>query len=255
MSTFRQSLIERRLTLGTWIQIGHPSSAEILANCGYDWIAADCEHAGIDVESFTAIARGMYGRGPAPLARVKENDTITIRRILDAGAEGVIVPLVNSPQEAVKAVRAAKYPPEGVRGFAFGRMNNWGVDFDSYAARANDDVAVIVMIESKDAVDAIEDILDVQGVDGVFLGPYDMSGSYGVTGETSHPLLLEARKRVVGACSKKGKSAGLHVVLPSDEAIRGAIEEGFNLIALGIDAVFLDGAARRALEAARKQQT
>ena len=194
----------------------------------------------------------MYGRGPAPLARVKENDTITIRRILDAGAEGVIVPLVNSPKEAEKAVRAAKYPPEGVRGFAFGRMNNWGVDFDTYAASANNDVAVIVMIESKEAVENIDDILEVSGVDGVFLGPYDMSGSYGVTGDTSHPLLVEARKRVVQACSRKGKSAGLHVVIPTDEAISSAFEEGFTLIALGTDSVFLDRAARGALEAAGK---
>ena len=103
----RKALLERQVTIGTWIQIGHPAIAEILSNIGFDWIAADCEHTDIDVEGFSAIARGMYGRGSVPMVRVRENDTLAIRQMLDAGAQGVIVPLVSNAEQARAAVAAA----------------------------------------------------------------------------------------------------------------------------------------------------
>lgn len=248
----RKALIERKLTIGTWIQIGHPAVAEILANAGFDWIAADCEHTDIDIKGFAEVARGMHGRGAAPMVRVRENDTLAIRQVLDLGAQGVIVPLVNSAEEAKKAVQAAKYPPEGIRGFCFSRMNNWGVDFDDYARQANEDIAVVVMIESKQAVENIDEILEVEGLDGVFIGPYDMSGSYGVVGQTSHPILLEAYNTVVKACEKHNKSAGLHIVKPTSVSIKKALKEGFTFIALGVDVVFLNNGARTAFEEIEK---
>lgn len=247
----KKALLEGKVTLGTWMQIGHPAIAEVFANAGFDWIAADCEHTDIGIEVFANIARGMYGRGSVPMVRVRENDTLAIRQVLDAGAQGVIVPLVNSAEEASRAVAAAKYPPEGVRGFAFCRVNNWGVDFNEYAATANRDVAVVVMIESKQAVENIEEILQVEGVDGVFIGPYDMSGSYGIVGQTSHEIIKNACGRVVEACNKYKKAAGLHVVIPTEEAIAKAVKDGFTFIALGIDGVFIDKAARKAIKVAK----
>ena len=216
----RKALLTRQTTIGSWIQTGSEAVAEVLANAGFDWIAADIEHTDIDISGFQSIARGMYGRGAVPMARVRENDTLAIRQVLDAGAQGVIVPLINSAEEAKKAVQAAKYPPAGVRGFAFCRANNWGVDFDSYAKTANNDVAVVVMIESKEAVENIDKILEVQGVDGVFIGPYDMSGSYGITGQTSHATIKKACEKVSKACEKHGKSAGIHIVLPEEDSVK-----------------------------------
>ena len=247
----RKALLERTVTLGTWIQIGHAASAEILAIAGYHWIAADCEHTDIDVEAFSALARGMYGRGTVPMARVRENDTLAIRQMLDAGAMGVIVPLVNTADDAQRAVAAAKYPPQGIRGFCFSRMNDWGDDFDDYVARANDQIAVVVMIESRTAVENIDQILDVNGVDGVFLGPYDLSGSYGVPGNTAHPDVLDACQTVIDACARHRKSAGLHVVDPAPANIEKALADGFTFIALGVDTVFLMQAAKQALATAR----
>lgn len=234
----RQALLDRKVTVGTWIQIGHPAVAEVLANAGFDWIAADCEHTDIGPAEFANLARGMHRRGSVPMVRVRENDTLAIRQMLDMGAEGVIVPLVNTAEEAERAAKAAKYPPQGVRGFAFHRANNWGVDFAEYAKSANDDIAVVVMIESKEAVDNIDAILAVEGVDGVFIGPYDMSGSYGVPGETGNPIIQEACKKVVAACKKAEKAAGLHVVIPTPESIQTAINDGFTFIAVGVDTVF-----------------
>jgi len=247
----RKALLERTVTLGTWIQIGHAASAEILAIAGYHWIAADCEHTDIDVEGFSALARGMHGRGTVPMARVRENDTLAIRQMLDAGAMGVIVPLVNTAQDAERAVAAAKYPPQGIRGFCFSRMNDWGDDFDDYVARANDQIAVVVMIESRTAVENIDPILDVNGVDAVFLGPYDLSGSYGVPGNTAHPDVLDACQTVLDACARHRKSAGLHVVDPAPANIERALADGFTFIALGVDTVFLMQAAKHAIEVAR----
>ena len=247
----RSALLGRQVTIGTWIQIGHPASAEILASAGYDWVAADLEHTDIDVEGFAALARGLYGRGPVPMARVRENDTLAIRQVLDAGAMGVIVPLVNSGDEARQAVAAAKYPPRGVRGFCFSRMNDWGASFTDYVERANDAIAVVPMVESRQAVEAIDEILAVDGVDGVFLGPYDLSGSYGVPGDTSHPDVLVACRAVVDACARHHKSAGMHVVDPAPAKIKGAIADGFTFIALGMDTVFLSRGARQAVEVAR----
>jgi 2-keto-3-deoxy-L-rhamnonate aldolase RhmA len=250
MNPVRKALLERTVTLGTWVQIGHPASAEVLAGAGFDWIAADCEHTDIGPAEFANLARAMHGRGPAPLVRVRENDTLAIRQVLDMGAEGVIVPLVNTAEQAERAVRAAKYPPRGVRGYAFSRMNDWGADFDRYAREANDEVAVVVMIESKEAVENIDAILSVDGVDGVFIGPYDLSGSYGIVGRTGDPIIKEACARVVEACRAARKSAGLHVVLPTPDSVQKALSDGFTFIGLGVDTVFLDQGARAALEMA-----
>jgi 2-keto-3-deoxy-L-rhamnonate aldolase RhmA len=247
----RNALLQRRLTLGTWIQVAHPAIAEILAEAGYDWIAADCEHADIGPAEFADLARGMHGRGPVPLARVRENDTLAIRQMLDLGAQGVIVPLVHSAADAERAVTAAKYPPRGVRGYAFSRMNDWGAAFDAYVAGANEDIAVVVMIESREGVENIDAILAVDGVDGVFVGPYDMSGSYGVPGMTEAPAVRQGMRAVVEACARAGKSAGLHVVFPTPESTARAVSDGFTFVALGVDTVFLSQAAREALAAAR----
>jgi 2-keto-3-deoxy-L-rhamnonate aldolase RhmA len=254
-NSVRLALLERRVTLGTWIQIGHPAVAEVLAHAGFDWIAADMEHTDIDTAAFANMARGLHGRGVAPLARVGQNDTLAIRQVLDLGAQGVIVPLVHTAADAERAVAAAKYPPRGIRGFCFSRMNNWGADFESYAARANDDIAVVVMIESREGVENIDAILAVDGVDGVFIGPYDLSGSCGVPGQTSHEAVQAGCRRVVEACRAAGKSAGIHVVIPSEASIRQAIADGFTFIALGVDTVFLATGAREALRCARGDHT
>ena len=244
MNDFRKKLLAGEVLLGSWIQTGSPAAAEILASAGFDWISIDMEHSSIGIEAFASVARGIYGRGPITAARVRENDTLAIRQVLDMGAECVIVPLVNNKEDALRAVRSAKYPPMGVRGFGYARMNNWGKDFDEYAAKANDDIAVIVMIESKEAVENIDEIVSV---DGVFIGPYDMSGSYGITGKTGDPIIVDACNKVAEACKRHGKAAGQHIVLPTKENVAKAIEQGFTFIAFGCDLVFLSKGAKDAL--------
>lgn len=246
--TMKSRLAGREPCIGSWVQIGHPANAEILARAGYEWIAADCEHGEVEDADLGNLFRAIRQAGSLPLARVKENASLPIRRALDLGAAGVIVPLVNSAEDAVRAVRAAHYPPKGVRGFAYQRANNWGVDFARYVENAARDTVVVVMIESRAAVENIESILAVDDVDAAFIGPYDMSGSYGLTGQTGHPIINDACRKVAECCRKAGKSAGLHVVTPTPENVRQAVAQGFTLLALGMDTVFLADGARRALE-------
>ena len=250
----RTALIDRRLTIGSWIQIGDPAIAEILSSSGYEWIAVDLEHGDISLEDFTSLARGMGTGGPVPFARVRQNDPADISGALDRGAMGVIVPRIESAEQARAAVQSARFPPIGRRGFGFARMNSYGRDFAAYAESANESVAVVVMIETRRGVENAGAILAVDGVDGVFIGPYDISGSYGVTGDMQAPVVREACATVVTACQEAGKAAGLHVVSPDQAAIQLAIDDGFTFIALGVDTVFLRTASDEALRIARELQ-
>ncbi len=242
----KQALLNRELTLGGWVQIGHPAVAEIYGREGFNWVCLDCEHGDTD-GAMASVFRAVSKYPSIPFARVEENNVLKIRRALDLGAQGIIVPLVNTAEEAKQAVSAAKYPPEGIRGFAFCRANEWGIDFDEKVVEANEEIAVVAMIESRNAVENIEEILAVKGIDGVFIGPYDMSGSYGITGQTGHPVILEASRKVSEACKKYGKAAGMHIVKPTEENIENARQNGFTFLALGMDTVFLAEGTRKAI--------
>ena len=242
----KNKIVERFLCVGSWCQIGHPANAEILAKAGFEWIAADCEHGEFENGDLGNFCRAVRQFDCTPLVRVKENAIMPIRRALDLEADGVIVPLVNSADEAKKAVEAAQYPPKGIRGFAWQRGNHWGTEFDAYTKDFNP--IVIVMIESQAAVENIDAIMAVDGVDGCFIGPYDMSGSYDIPGQTEHQIIADACLKVADACKKHGKAAGQHIVVPTKDNVETAVEQGFSFLALGMDSYFLGNGARQALE-------
>lgn len=241
----------KHISIGSWLQSGSSVMAEIMAKAGFDWIAADLEHSAMGWEAFSAFVRAVRRLGVRPYARVARNDLMEIRKALDCGAAGIIVPLINNAQEAAMAVRAAKYPPQGIRGFAFCQANEWGAEFETYAAGANRDVPLFVMVESREAVEAIESILLVDGVDGVFIGPYDLSGSYGLLGQLAHPVIQQAKERVVQACHTYNKIAGQHLVNPTMVEVREALVQGYSLLALGMDTAFVAKASKEALEMRR----
>jgi 2-keto-3-deoxy-L-rhamnonate aldolase RhmA len=155
--------------------------------------------------------------------------------------------MVNSAEEAGRAVREARFPPAGTRGFGYSRANTHGIDFAEYAAAANDEIAVILQIEHVEAIENLEEIAAVDGVDGLFVGPYDLSGSLGLVGQLDHPRVLECLERFRAVCREREVAAGMHLVRPTQEGVRRAIAEGYTLLALGLDTVFVETAARAAL--------
>jgi 2-keto-3-deoxy-L-rhamnonate aldolase RhmA len=233
------------------MQIGHPAIAEVLANAGFDWVCVDLEHGAIGLETMADIFRALAGFECVPVARLPANDPIWIHRSLDAGAQGLIVPMVNTAAQAESAVREAKYPPRGARGFGYSRANRYGARFHEYIAEANEEIAVVMQIEHKDGIANLEGILDVPGVDGVFIGPYDLSGSMGIPGRLDDPQVVSALARYRQICAARRKSYGLHVVHPEAAAVRRALDEGYTLLALGADTILLAEASVAALAAVR----
>jgi len=240
----KRKIREGRPACGSWLMIGDLAVAEILAGAGYDWIAVDMEHTSITYETLPALLSGIHAQGAESFVRIEDNNPAVIKRVLDCGAGGIIVPLVNSPEEARAAVLAAKYPPEGVRGVSLGRASGYGNNFQDYFDSINDQVIVLAQIEHHLAVERIDEIVGVEGLDGVFLGPYDLSGSMGIVGQFEHPRMADARKRVIEASKRAGKAVGIHEVSPDASAMRALLEEGFNFLACSLDTVFLGNAAR-----------
>ena len=232
---------------GGWIQIGHPAIAEIMAGYNFDWIAIDEEHTSIDFNIGVQIFNALKGSNISPFVRVCQNDKIVIRRWMDAGAEGIIVPMVNTKEQAEKAVQAVKYPPIGERGFGFCRANGYGMNFDEYVSKSNEESVVIAQTEHIDAVRNINDILSVNGIDGAFIGPYDLSGSMGLVGQTGHSAVLDQIDIVLKACKKYGKIAGIHVVSLELELVTKFVNEGFNFIAMSVDTVMLQYSCEKML--------
>lgn len=239
------------VTIGTWLQFGHAGVAELMAQAGFDWIAIDLEHSVIGLETLQSLIQVIELTGCVPLVRLSANDAVLAKRVMDAGAHGVIVPAVNSPDEAEHAVRAVKYPPAGARGMGLGRAHAYGARFREYVEEVAAYAVVVVMIEHRQGVEQAEQILRVPGIDGVFIGPYDLSASYGALGQLDHPLVREAMARVVRAAQQARVSPGIHVVHPPVEQVKARIAEGFRFIAYGGDMLFLLPAIRSAAASVR----
>ena len=175
------------VSIGSWMSMAHVSIAEIIAAAGYDWVVIDTEHGAISVSDVMPLIIAIENRGAIPLVRLTWNDPIQAKVVLDSGAAGVLVPMVNNKEDAQLAVEAAKYPPLGARGTGLARAQNYGVAFEAYVRDANRDGLLIVQIEHIEAVNNIDEILSVPGIDGTFIGPYDLSMSMGKPGKLNDP--------------------------------------------------------------------
>ena len=237
-----------KLTIGSWIQLGHPAIAEIMASAGFDWLAVDLEHSTIGLREAGELIRVIDLKGVVPLVRVSSNNPEQIKRMMDAGAHGVIVPMVNSEKEAAAVVSAVKYPPKGHRSVGLARAQGYGVQFSEYFDWQRDHSLVVVQIEHIDAVDNLESILLVEGVDAYIVGPYDLSGSLGIPGQFEAPEFIEAMQRIRSVSERLGVPGGVHIVEPDPAQLRRRIKEGFRFIAYGMDTRMLDTVCRAGLE-------
>jgi len=244
--SFASRLRRRELLVGTIVTLAAPEVTEILSSSGLDWLFIDGEHAPID---FLA-AQTLLATSRVPcLMRVPEATEAMLKRALDIGAAGVIVPMVNSAQQAKAIVSFCKYPPRGVRGVGRVRAQGYGFDFEHYMAHANEDTVVVVQCEHVAAVEAIESIVAVAGVDAVLVGPYDLSGSMGLLGQVEHPDVLAAIARVAEVCTKASRALGIFTAQP--EKMKPFIAQGYTLVAVGVDVAALGDSARATVSTLR----
>ncbi len=250
LDTLKARMHAGELTIGTWITLAHPSIPEILGRAGFDWLIFDAEHS---VMSTADIQMLITAAGSCvPLVRLSSNDDVQIKRVMDAGAHGVMVPQVNSAADAERAVDAVYYPPRGTRGVGLARAQQYGADFDGYRAWLDAHAIVIVMIEHIDAVANVDEILAVDGVDGFIIGPYDLSASLGRPGDFDHQDVVDAIATIRAAGDRRGIVGGVHVVEPDTRQFAAHVAAGFRFMGYTMDTRILDVVARRDLTELRR---
>lgn len=237
MNLVKEKLRRGEPVIGTWITIGHPDVPEVLSRLGFDWLVFDMEHSPLTVNVVESLMQAMNGTETLPMVRVGWNDPVLIKFALDIGAMGVVIPWVNSRSEAEKAVKACKYPPEGFRGCGPRRASMYGLKMNEYLKNANEDILILVQIETVEALNNIDEILSTPGVDGFFIGPNDLSFSLGIPRQFTHPKYIEALKKTLEAAERNKVAPGIHG-LSTEDAVE-KIKMGFRFVAIASDISFL----------------
>jgi 2-dehydro-3-deoxyglucarate aldolase len=248
---FRARLKRREKLLGTMVTLASAASAEVLAGLGFDWLFIDGEHGPLGIRELNEILQAVSHK-TACIVRVPEAAEVPIKRALDLGAHGIIVPQVNTPEQAANVVRWARYAPEGARGVGLARAHGYGQSFREYLSAANREIAVIVQAEHARAVENIEAIVRTPGVDAVLLGPYDLSASLGRMGEIDHPDVVKAIGRVTDACVAAGMPLGYFGVTAA--AVTPYAARGYTLLVAGVDTLYLAAGAKSVLKELRGAQ-
>jgi 2-keto-3-deoxy-L-rhamnonate aldolase RhmA len=242
----------KNASFGSWITLNNPSIAEIMADAGFDWLCVDMEHSVTDYTEAQQLILAIQSKGLKAFVRVGENNTRIIKRVLDAGADGIIVPSVNSAAEARKAVEAVKYPPHGKRGVGLARAQSYGFGFEQYLDGASKEIKLIVQIEHIDAIRELDVILQTEGVDGTFIGPYDLSGSLGKPGQWDEPDVKEALVIYEETVKKYDNWVGFHVIQPDYNLVNEKVAKGYNFIAFSLDVLYLGTLVRNQMAELKK---
>ncbi len=233
LNPFKQALREGKTQIGLWCSLCSNLAAEVIAGAGFDWILLDTEHAPNDLSQVMGQLQAMTGGTATSVVRPAWNDTVLIKRILDLGAQSLLVPFVQTPEEARAAVAATRYPPRGTRGVASIHRGNRFARVKDYFQRAHEEICVIVQIETGAALQNIEAIAAVEGVDGLFIGPSDLSAALGHLGNPVHPEVRAAIEEAGRRIRKSGKAAG--ILAPVEADARHWLMNGFNVTAVGSD--------------------
>ena len=239
-NAFKHALAAGKTQIGLWCSLASPIGAEILGDAGFDWILIDTEHAPNDPYQVMQLLQACQAGTATPVVRVAWNDAVMIKRLLDIGVTAILVPFVQNEDEAARAVAAVRYPPRGIRGVAtnsratrFGRVND-------YFKKASDEICVLVQAETADALARIEAMGKIDGLDGIFIGPADLSASMGYLGDQRHPDVRKTIDDAIRRIRKTGKAAG--ILTGHQEDAKGFIAGGANFVAVGSDAGILVGA-------------
>ena len=248
INNFAKRLRSGEILIGTLVSLPSAEICELLASIGYDWLFIDAEHGAFNPQQAQAM---LQAAAPTPcLIRVPSDETIWLKKALDIGAAGVIVPQVHTADQAREIISHCKYTPDGKRGIGIGRAHKYGIDFDRYIKYANQETAVVLQAESSEAVDNINDIVKLKGIDAILIGPYDLSASLGKPGEIDHPVVQAAINKIIKTCQNAKLAMGFFGVTP--ESVLPYKQKGFTLLTIGMDTAFLINAAQEMLSKMKK---
>ncbi len=241
-NSLRQRLLAHETLIGCWSALGSPITTEVLGLAGFDWLLIDLEHAPNDILSLIPQLMALKSSSSAPFVRPQWNDTVLIKRLLDAGVYNFIIPYVQSVEEAAAAVAATRYPPQGVRGVSVSqRSNHYGTIAD-YMKLINENITVVVQIENRAGVEASEAIAALDGIDALFVGPSDLAAAYGHLGNANHPQVQDAIKTVFDAARSQGKASG--ILAPAEADARRYLDMGATFVGVGSDLGVFKGATQ-----------
>lgn len=248
-NAFKAALIEGRQQLGLWCTLSSAYATEVVAGAGYDWLLLDTEHSPAELTTVLAQLQAVSAYAVSPVVRPAANDAVLIKRLLDIGAQSLLIPYVQSAEEARAAVAATRYPPDGIRGVsALTRATRFGRVKD-YARQAAGELCLLVQVETQEALDQIEAIAAIEGVDGIFIGPGDLAASLGHVGDLKHARVVDAVENAVARIRAAGKPAG---ILTGDPAFaKRCIDLGTTFTAIGVDAGILARQSEQTLSAFR----
>jgi len=251
--SLKKKLQNNDLSIGSWITIGHPSVVEIMATAGFDWLCIDMEHTSIDFQMAQILITTIQSKNIKALVRVAKNEEVIIKKVLDMGADGIIVPMIKTKEEAISAVKFAKYPPVGERGVGLYRAQEYGINFEKYKKWVEEEIVIIAQIEHIEASKNIDQILSVDGIDGTIIGPYDLSGSMGYPGEFGRDDVRLAIENVKLACVRNKKPYGFHVIESDSQKTQDKINDGCTFLAYSLDFFFLGDSARDGMNKIKKE--
>ena len=236
VNTFKQALQQQQAQIGLWVSMANPYSTEICAGAGFDWLLLDSEHAPNDLRSIMAQLQTIAAYSSHAICRVPTGDSTLIKQYLDLGVQSLLVPMVDTPEQARLLVQACRYPPDGFRGMAGARASRWG-RYPNYAREANAQICLLVQAETQLALSNLDAIVATEGVDGVFIGPADLSASLGFVGNSGHPQVQGAIEDAIVRISRAGKAAG--ILTPDPALARRYLDLGATFVAVGLDTLML----------------
>jgi 2-keto-3-deoxy-L-rhamnonate aldolase RhmA len=238
--TLKEKLHKKELTIGSWLSFGYTQTTEMMAKSEFDWLVVDMEHSSTDFQQMTQLIQIVDLCGLPVLVRVGANDPLLIKKAMDAGSTGIIVPMIMNKDDAIRAIDSLYYYPKGNRGVGLFRAQGYGSNFKTYRKTSLESTVLIVQIEHKDAVENLSEILELDEVDGFIIGPYDMSSSIGVPGEFDHPEMKKTLNKVQKIANVSSKPGGFHIVNSDVQELKKRIDEGYRFFAYGTEMIFLN---------------
>lgn len=248
----KAKLKKNQLALGSWVLSNSSTVCEIMSQSGFDWVCVDAEHSQVTKETALEMFRAIELHGAEPFVRISLCDEVEIKKYLDMGARGIVIPMVKSYEDVRRAISYIKFSPEGNRSFALPRCTGYGEWSDEYFKQANEEIFIAIMIEHIDAIPELDNIFSCSEIDAVFIGPYDLSGSMRIPGEFENPKFIEVIELINQKAKEYNITIGYHEVHPSIENINMLIDRGFKFIACGIDTIFILEKSKEFVELNRK---